>query len=361
MIVDLRPDSRTFLQHVAVELTAENGRSLYVPPVCLHGFQTLVERSEVSYMMTGFYDPQHGRGFRWNDPAFGIRWPEPRNVHIIPRDAGYEDFSAAAWQRSLAAARQVSVVNELQSLASAEGSAAAAAEALQLMRLLQPICRSITGNGVRETLQHVASYVDLKTYEVPSGTRVFDWEVPKEWNIKDAWLKDPRGRTIASLAESTLRVVSYSTPIRARMSLAELRPHLHSLPDHPDWIPYRTSYYREAWGFCLRHRELEALAEGEYEVCIDSTLDAQGSLTYAECLLPGATAEEFLLYTHVCHPATCNDNLTGIAALALARPRAGEGAAPLHVSPGLRPRERSARSPGWRATRRSRSASATDW
>jgi dTDP-4-dehydrorhamnose 3,5-epimerase len=103
VIVDLRPDSRTFLQHVAVELTAENGRSLYVPPVCLHGFQTLVERSEVSYMMTGFYDPQHGHGFRWNDPAFGIRWPEPRNVHILPRDAGYEDFSAAAWQRSLAA------------------------------------------------------------------------------------------------------------------------------------------------------------------------------------------------------------------------------------------------------------------
>ncbi|HEY7641501.1 MAG TPA: DUF4910 domain-containing protein [Steroidobacteraceae bacterium] len=208
------------------------------------------------------------------------------------------------------------VVNELQSLASAQGSEAAAAEALQLMRRLQPICRSITGNGVRETLKHLASYVELKTFEVPSGTRVFDWEVPKEWNIKDAWLKDPQGRTIASLAESTLRVVSYSTPVRARMSLAELRPHLHSLPEHPDWIPYRTSYYREAWGFCLRHREVEALVEGEYEVCIDSTLE-NGSLTYAECLLPGTSAEEFLLYTHICHPATCNDNLTGIAALAL--------------------------------------------
>jgi dTDP-4-dehydrorhamnose 3,5-epimerase len=103
VIVDLRPDSRTFLQHVAVELTAENGRALFVPPVCLHGFQTLADRSEVSYMMTGFYEPQHGRGFRWNDPAFGIRWPEPRTVHILPRDAEYEDFSAAAWTRSLAA------------------------------------------------------------------------------------------------------------------------------------------------------------------------------------------------------------------------------------------------------------------
>ena len=132
-------------------------------------------------------------------------------------------------------------MNELQSLASAQGSEAAAAEALQLMRLLQPICRSITGNGVRATLGHVASYIELETFEVPSGTPVFDWEVPKEWNVKDAWIKDPRGRTIASLSESTLRVVSYSTPVRARMSLAELRPHLHSLPDHPDWIPYRTS------------------------------------------------------------------------------------------------------------------------
>lgn len=103
VIVDLRPGSRTFLQQVAVELTAENGRALFVPPVCLHGFQTLVDRSEVSYMMTGFYDPEHGRGFRWNDPAFGIRWPEPRNVHILPRDAQYEDFSAAAWTRSLTA------------------------------------------------------------------------------------------------------------------------------------------------------------------------------------------------------------------------------------------------------------------
>lgn len=103
VIVDLRPGSRTFLQQVAVELTAENGRAFFVPPVCLHGFQTLVDRSEVSYMMTGFYDPEHGRGFRWNDPAFGIRWPEPRNVHILPRDAQYEEFSAAAWTRSLTA------------------------------------------------------------------------------------------------------------------------------------------------------------------------------------------------------------------------------------------------------------------
>lgn len=100
VIIDLRPTSRTFMQQVAVELTAENGRALYVPPVCLHGFQTLADRSEVSYMMTGFYDPQRGRGFRWNDPAFGIRWPEPRNVHILPRDAEYADFSAAAWTAS---------------------------------------------------------------------------------------------------------------------------------------------------------------------------------------------------------------------------------------------------------------------
>jgi hypothetical protein len=119
------------------------------------------------------------------------------------------------------AAQPGGVVNALQSLTSTQGSEAAAAEALELMRRLQPICRSITGNGVRETLKHVGSYLELKTFEVPSGTRVFDWEVPKEWNIRDAWLKDPHGRTIASLSESTLRVVSYSTPIRARMPLAE--------------------------------------------------------------------------------------------------------------------------------------------
>ena len=205
----------------------------------------------------------------------------------------------------------------LESLLDPETRRAGAQQVWSMMERLHPICRSITGEGARRTLAIVGEHIPLDICEVPSGTPVFDWEVPREWNVREAWINGPDGKRVVDLRDHTLHLVSYSTPLRARMSLAELRPHLHSLPDHPDWIPYRTSYYRDDWGFCLQDRKLRELPEGEYEVCIDSTLDAQGSLTYAECLLPGTTSEEFLLYTHVCHPATCNDNLTGIAALAL--------------------------------------------
>jgi aminopeptidase-like protein len=180
------------------------------------------------------------------------------------------------------------------------------------MEDLFPICRSITGDGVRKTLAAIGERIPLEYTEVASGTPVFDWDVPREWNIREAWIEDPSGRRIVDMREHSLHVVSYSTPIDGTFSLSELRPHLHSLPDHPDWIPYRTSYYREAWGFCLPHRLLESLPEGRYRVRIDSTL-ADGHLTYAECVIPGATEEEFLVFTHVCHPALCNDNLTGIA------------------------------------------------
>ena len=175
-----------------------------------------------------------------------------------------------------------------------------------------PICRSITGAGVRQTLEAIGERIPLTIHEVPSGTKVFDWEVPLEWNIRDAYIKDPVGRKIVDFTRSNLHVVSYSTAVRATMSLAELRPHLHSLPEHPDWIPYRTSYYRQNWGFCLRHTDLVALAEGRYEVCIDSTL-APGNLTYAECLLPGETQREVIVFSHVCHPSLANDNCSGIA------------------------------------------------
>jgi len=207
-------------------------------------------------------------------------------------------------------------VSGIAELRTPESSEQAAAGVLEIMQRLYPICRSITGDGVRRTLSVLGERLPLTLHEVPSCTPAFDWEVPREWNIRDAWIRRPDGRTLVSLAEHTLRVVSYSTPVRARMSLQELRPHLHSIPAHPDWIPYRTSYYREDWGFCLRHHELEALEDGEYEVCIDSTLQ-NGSLTYAECLLPGESEEEFLLYTHVCHPSLCNDNLTGMALMAV--------------------------------------------
>lgn len=179
---------------------------------------------------------------------------------------------------------------------------------------LYPICRSITGDGVRETLCRIAARIPLEIREVPSGTPVFDWTVPKEWNIREAWIRDPDGNKIVDFADHNLHVVGYSVPIHARMSLQELKPHLHSLPDRPDWIPYRTCYYDETWGFCLTDRQLASLRDGEYEVCVDSTLD-EGSLTYGECLLEGKREEEVLLSAHVCHPSLANDNLSGVALL----------------------------------------------
>jgi aminopeptidase-like protein len=200
----------------------------------------------------------------------------------------------------------------------------AGAEMHALMTRLRPVRASITGDGIRENLRVLSETLPLSVHRVPSGTQVFDWTVPPEWNIRDAYIRDPRGERVVDIADSFLHVVNYSLPVRARMSLSELRPHLHSLPDHPDWIPYRASFYRETWGFCLRHRTLEALPEGEYEVVIDSTL-APGHLDYAECLIPGTSGEEVLVSTHVCHPAMCNDNLSGVVvAWAMARALAGK-------------------------------------
>jgi len=181
-----------------------------------------------------------------------------------------------------------------------------------LVKRLYPICRSITGNGVRETLQVIKEIIPIEVREVPSGTPVLDWNVPNEWNIRDAWIKGPDGRKIVDFQQSNLHVVSYSVPFRDTLSLVELKKHLFSLPDHPHWLPYRTSYYQETWGFCLPHRQLTSLPEGKYEVCVDSTL-APGSLTYGELLLPGLCADEVLISCHVCHPSLANDNLSGIA------------------------------------------------
>ena len=185
-----------------------------------------------------------------------------------------------------------------------------------LITELYPICRSITGDGVRQTLRRVQAELPLELHEVPSGTHVFDWTVPREWNIRAAWIADQRGRRIVDFDESNLHVVSYSIPVHARMPLAELRGHLHSLPDRPTLVPYRTSYYNESWGFCLRHDQLSQLEDGEYEVMIDSTLE-DGSLTYGECVIPGEEEGEVLLSCHVCHPSMCNDNLSGIALVCL--------------------------------------------
>jgi aminopeptidase-like protein len=177
---------------------------------------------------------------------------------------------------------------------------------------LYPICRSITGNGLRETLRRIGEKIPIDIHEVPTGTQVFDWVVPKEWNIRDAYIANSRGERVIDFRRSNLHVVNYSIPVRAKLSLSDLKNHLHSLPDHPDWIPYRTSYYRETWGFCISQRQLDSLPDDEYEVVIDSSLD-EGSLTYAEYLLPGETTDEILISTHCCHPSLCNDNLSGMA------------------------------------------------
>lgn len=181
-----------------------------------------------------------------------------------------------------------------------------------LIRELYPICRSITGRGFRESLRIIGRQIPLEVTEVPTGAKVLDWEVPKEWDILDAYVKDPSGRKIIDFQQSTLHVVSYSAPIRRTMPLSELKQHLFSLPDRPDWIPYRTSYYKEDWGFCVSHRVLESLQEGQYEVCVDSTL-RPGSLCFAECRMRGQTDDEILISCHCCHPSLCNDNLSGMA------------------------------------------------
>jgi aminopeptidase-like protein len=185
-----------------------------------------------------------------------------------------------------------------------------------LMRELFPLCRSLTGDGVRETLARIGRRVPLEVTEVPSGTEVYDWTIPPEWNVREAWIADPSGRRVVDLADSSLHLMSYSVPVRARMSLDELRPHLHSLPERPALVPYRTSYWSRDWAFCLRHDVLESLEDGQYEVRVDSSLDDGGSLTYAECMLPGRRPEEILVSSWCCHPSLANDNLSGVVVAA---------------------------------------------
>lgn len=184
-------------------------------------------------------------------------------------------------------------------------------EIYQFISQLYPICRSITGEGLRQTLRLIQKRLPLTLQEVPSGTQVFDWTVPKEWNIRDAYVKDSQGKKIIDFQRSNLHVVNYSVPVNKTVSLNELKKHLFTLPDHPDWIPYRTSYYNETWGFCLSHAQFQALRDEDYEVCIDSSLE-DGHLTYGECYLKGESSEEVLISCHACHPSLCNDNLSGL-------------------------------------------------
>jgi aminopeptidase-like protein len=182
----------------------------------------------------------------------------------------------------------------------------------QFASRLYPICRSISGEGLRRTLALIRARIPLVVHEVPSGTRVFDWQIPLEWNVEDAAVLDADGRRVVDFQAHNLHLVSYSEPVERTLSLDELSPRLHVLADHPEWIPYRTSYYRRDWGFCMRARERAALRPGRYRVQVKTSL-APGALTYGELLIAGRTREEVLLFTHVCHPSLANDNTSGMA------------------------------------------------
>ncbi|MFQ5470218.1 MAG: DUF4910 domain-containing protein [Gammaproteobacteria bacterium] len=186
------------------------------------------------------------------------------------------------------------------------------AEMYALIERLYPICRSITGDGVRKTLDIIKEQIPIEIHEVRSGTAVFDWTVPKEWNINDGWIKTISGEKVVDFKECNLHVLNYSVPVQRKVSLNELKTHIFTLPDKPDWIPYRTSYYQENWGFCMSHAEFEKLQATQYEVFIDSELK-DGYLSYGEYYKRGESEDEVLLSCHVCHPSLCNDNLSGIA------------------------------------------------
>jgi aminopeptidase-like protein len=192
------------------------------------------------------------------------------------------------------------------------------AELYDLARRLYPLRRSLTGAGVRQTLELVSEWAPLDRVEVASGTRVFDWVVPPEWNVEAAWIARPDGTRLVDVDDHGLHLVGYSEPVATRLRGAELDAHLHSLPDRPQWIPYRTAYYDRTWGFCLAQAVRDTIdPDTEYEVCIEATLNAEGSLTYGECVVPGSDARgEILISTYICHPSLANDNAAGIAVAA---------------------------------------------
>ena len=179
---------------------------------------------------------------------------------------------------------------------------------------IYPICRSITGEGIRATLGSLARHVDLEVHEVATGTPVFDWTIPREWAIRDAYIKNAAGERVVDFRSCNLHVLSYSRPVHAWLPLAALKEHIFTVPDQPEVIPYRTSYYAESWGFCMAHERLEMLPDGDYEVLIDSSLE-DGNLTYGEYLHEGEIDDEVLLSAHICHPSLANDNCSGLALL----------------------------------------------
>lgn len=182
----------------------------------------------------------------------------------------------------------------------------------KLIEKLYPICRSITGNGVRETLNIIKETIPITIKEIESKTKVFDWEVPLEWNIKDAYVKNSKGDKIIDLKKNNLHIVSYSEPINLKLTYNELIKHIHTLPEYPDWIPYRTSYYKKTWGFCMKHNDFLKLDKNDiYHIFINSTLK-NGNLTYADLIIPGKVEKEILISCYICHPSMCNDSISGV-------------------------------------------------
>ncbi len=185
-------------------------------------------------------------------------------------------------------------------------------EAYSLIRTLYPICRSITGPGIRATLRHLEEYAGVQIHGVDTGTTVFDWTIPDEWHIEDGYIATLNGEKVVDFKNHNLHVVSYSEPVDRVVGIDELQQHLHSIPEKPDWIPYRTSYYNKTWGFCLSDKQRRSLSDKEYRVVIDSAFKP-GQLNYGEVYIPGSSDDEFLIFTHICHPSLCNDNLSGIS------------------------------------------------
>lgn len=193
-----------------------------------------------------------------------------------------------------------------------KGTGSAGDQMYKLIETLYPICRSITGDGVRKTLSIIKQIIPVTIHEVPTGTKAFDWEVPKEWNIRDACIKNKAGERVVDFNELNLHVLNYSMPVNKTLKLKELKDHIYTLPDRPELVPYRTSYYQDNWGFCMSHKQYEALPDEEYDVLIDSSLEP-GHLSYGEYFIQGESEEEILISTHICHPSLCNDNLSGIS------------------------------------------------
>ena len=190
---------------------------------------------------------------------------------------------------------------------------------MELIERLFPICRSITGAGVRDTLDVLGEVLSLQRYRLPTGQAVLDWRVPKEWTVEAATLKDPEGHSVVDFKDHNLHLLNYSAPFEGSVALEELEEHLYSLPEHPEWVPYRTSYYQERWGFCLSHHDRQQLVPGQYEVAIDTAL-GNGHLDWGELYLPptvdaSQASQDVLLSAHICHPSLANDNLSAIAVL----------------------------------------------